>query len=403
MMAKEKKYQSKKIQPKQGILLFVLAIVLFAATLRTPLTSVGPVTSFIMTHLQISYSLAGFLTTIPLLAFALVSPFAPKVARRFGMEWTLLGSIILLMIGIILRSAGNTDTLLIGTILIGIAIAFGNVLFPSFFKMKYPLHIGLLTGIYTVSMNLSSGIVAGISYPIAITSWGWQGALGASLLIAVLAFIFWLPQLKEKKIALAGNTEKTLSWGYFLKSPLAIAIMLSMGLQSFIFYSVAAWIPEMYIAQGFDAQKAGLLVTVSLFAQIPFTFITPIIAMKMKNQIPIVIMFSLFYFIGFLGMIMGWTDYAYIWMMFNGFASGTSFALAMMLFTLRTKTAYEAAEISGFAQSLGYLLAATGPFVIGLLKDATGSFFIPSIILLSSSIILAISGYISAKNKLIRE
>lgn len=402
-MQEEKIYTSKKISLNKGIILFTLAIILFAATLRTPLTSVGPVTSFIRDELNISYSLAGFLTTIPLLAFAIVSPFAPKVARHFGMERTLFGSILLMISGIIMRSLGFTTTLLIGTVLIGVAIAFGNVLFPSFFKMKYPLHIGLLTAIYSVSMNLASGVSAGISYPIANTSLGWQGSLSASIIMALLALIFWIPQLKEKKVTLSAGTEKTLSWSFFFKSPIAIAIMLSMGLQSFVFYSTAAWIPEMYIAQGFDAEKAGWLVTVILISQIPLTFLTPIIASKMKNQRPIVVMFSVFYLIGFTGIVMQWSNLAFLWMVLIGFAGGSSFSLVMMLFTLRTKTAYEAAEISGFSQSLGYLLAATGPFVFGLLKDSTGSFFIPSIIFVAVAVFLFISGWISANDKLIRQ
>ena len=402
-MNEEQKYISRKIPFKMTVLLFVVAIILFAATLRTPLTSVGSVTPFIRDDLGISYSLAGFLTTIPLLAFALVSPFAPKVAKIFGMEWTLFWSLVLLGIGILLRSLGFTSTLLVGTALIGIAIAFGNVLFPSFFKMKYPLHIGILTGIYTVSMNLSSGLSAGTSYPIAKTSVGWQGALGASIIMVAFALLLWLPQLKAKKVVLSRSAEKALSWRYFFTSPLAIAIMLVMGLQSFIFYSAAAWIPEMFIAQGFEAEKAGWLVTVSHISQIPFTFITPIIASKMNNQRPIVVMFTIFYLIGFTGIVMEWSNYAIIWMMCIGFASGSSFGLSMIFFTLRTKTAYEAAEISGFAQSLGYLLAATGPFLFGFLKDITGSFFVPSLIFIVVVLILFASGFVAANNKLIRQ
>lgn len=401
-MTQQIKYKSKKISFNTSVLLFVAAIILFATTLRTPLTSVGPVTPFIREDLQISYSLAGFLTTIPLLAFALVSPFAPKVARRIGMEWTLFWSLILIASGIIMRSLGFTTTLLAGTLLIGIAIAFGNVLFPSYFKMRYPLHIGLLTGIYTVSMNLSSGLGAGVSYPIATTSFGWQGALCASLVLAILALLLWLPQLKGRKLNLTMGNEKSLSWRFFFKSPLSIAIMLAMGLQSFIFYTTAAWIPEMYIAQGFDAEMAGWLVTILLIAQIPFTFLTPILATKMKNQRPIVTFFTISYLIGFTGIIMEWSNLAVLWMMFIGFGGGSSFALAMMLFTLRTKTAYEAAEISGFAQSLGYLLAATGPFLFGLLKDITGSFFVPSLTFVIIALTLFISAFIASANKVIR-
>ena len=398
----QKEFESKKISLNRRVTLFIIAIFLMAATLRTPLTSVGSIISFIQHDLGISNVLAGFLTTIPLLAFALVSPFAPKFARRFGMEWTLFYSIVLVTVGIMLRSFGNTPMLLIGTLLIGVAIAFGNVLMPSFFKLRYPLHIGILTAIYSIAMNFSSGLGAGMSYPIAETKLGWQGGLGASIVISLLALFFWIPQLRGRKVALTGSTESKLGWNVFLRSKLAWAVMLAMGLQSFIFYSLTAWIPEIYIAQGLEPDRVGWLVSIMQISQIPITFITPIVAAKLTDQRPIVVVFTLLYFIGFTGMLLEWTDYAVIWMMFLGFAGGSSFSLAMMFFNLRTKTAYEAAELSGFAQSFGYLLAAIGPTIFGLLKDTTGSFFIPNVIFMFITASLFVAGIVAGQNKHIR-
>lgn len=400
---KETIYENKKISLNKHILLFVGAVVFIAATLRAPLTSVGPILSFIRDDLGISNTLGGLLTTIPLLAFALISPFAPKAAQKLGIEWTLFYSMILLTLGIALRSSGTTEMLFLGTAMIGIAIAFGNVLMPSLFKLRFPLHIGLLTAIYTVSMNLSSGLSAGISYPITNMRFGWQGGLAVSIFITFIALLLLLPQLKGDKVALSTYSDKKLGWGIFFRSKLAWAVMFSMGLQSFVFYSTAAWIPEIYISQGMEAKNAGWLVSVMQISQIPMTFITPIIASKLKDQRPIFIVFTAFYLIGFIGMLMEWSDYAVIWMMFIGFAGGSSFSLVMVLFNLRTKTAYEAAELSGFAQSLGYLFAAIGPACFGLLKDMTGSFFVPNIIFIFIAISLLLAGMIAGQNKFIRE
>ncbi len=144
--------QQKKLQISISTILFVIAIIFFASTLRTPLTGVGPIISYIREGLGISNVLAGFLTTIPLLAFAVVSPFAPRIARKIGMEYTLFYSVIFLTLGIVLRSLGTTSFLFTGTILIGVAIAFGNVLIPGFFKLKYPLYTGLINR-YLYSFN----------------------------------------------------------------------------------------------------------------------------------------------------------------------------------------------------------------------------------------------------------
>lgn len=394
---------SKKLLFSPSTILFVVAMIFLASTLRTPLTGVGPIISYIQEGLGISSALAGFLTTIPLLAFAVVSPFAPRIARRFGMELTLFYSIILLTVGIILRSLGTTSLLIFGTVLIGVAISFGNVLVPSYFKLKYPYQIGLLTGIYTVAMNGSSGISMGISQPIAQnSSFGWQGALAFSAIFTVIALIAWIPLLRGEKVDLSSLSNTKGTGGTKLwQSPLAWAIAISMGLQSTLFYCTAAWLPEILISQGLDATEAGLMTSIMQYAQIPMTFLIPIIAEKFSSQRPIVWLFTFFYIVGFAGILFEWTDLTLLWMICLGLAGGASFGLVVMFFTLRTKTGYEAAQISGFAQSVGYLLAAVGPVLFGYLRDATNSWDVPNILFIIVSIALFMFAFISAKDRYI--
>ncbi|MEK4128297.1 MFS transporter [Solibacillus sp. FSL W8-0474] len=375
----------------------MVAVFLFATTLRTPITVVGPIISFIRDGLGISNVLAGFLTTIPLVAFAIVSPFAPRIARKWGMEWTLFYSVFLLCTGILLRSVGETVLLIGGTILIGIAIAFGNVLIPSYFKWKFPLHIGLLTGVYSVSMNISSGFAAGFSFPIA-TNAGWQIALGFSIVLGVLTLIIWIPILRTPKVDLQMSTSQTMKTQMW-KSPLAWAVAGAMGFQSFLFYCSSAWLPEIFVSQGLDATAAGWMVSVMQFAQIPMTFVIPIIAGKLISQRPIVIFFTICYLIGFTGVWMEWTSLAILWMIFLGFAGGASFGLVLMLFSLRTETAYDAAELSGFAQSIGYLVAAVGPVLFGYVHDLTNSWSMPLLLFILISVLLFFASFISAKNQ----
>ncbi|MCM3389592.1 CynX/NimT family MFS transporter [Ureibacillus chungkukjangi] len=395
-------HKSKRLPITSSTLLFVIAIIFLASTLRTPLTGVGAVISSIRDGLGISNVLAGFLTTIPLLAFAVVSPFAPRISRRIGIEKTLFYSVILLTIGIILRSLGTTSLLIFGTALIGVAISFGNVLVPSFFKLKYPLQIGLLTGIYTVSMNISAAIAVGISNPIATnTAWGWQGALCVSVILTLITLVVWTPLLRGEKVNLAtlSNSTTDVPEIKIWKKPLAWAIAISMGFQSLLFYCSISWVPEILVSQGYSADKAGWLTSMMQMAQIPMTFLIPIIAEKLRSQRPIVYMFTALYIIGFSGLLLGLTDFTAVWMICIGLAAGASFGIIMMLFTLRTKTAYEAAQISGFAQSIGYLLAAAGPVLFGLLHDTTGSWNTPNILFIISAIILFFTAFVSAKDR----
>lgn len=389
---------------QQGLLLFILGIIFLSLTLRSPLTAVGPVTEFIQNGLNMSTTLVGLLTTIPLLAFAVVSPFAPKVARRLGTEATLLWSIVLLVAGIAMRSGGSVPLLILGTAIIGVAIAFGNVLLPSIIKDRFPLHVGLLTAVFSVVMNLSAALGAGIAYPVAETSFGWQGSLGIWAFLGVLAVVIWLPQLKHRKTAPVDAAAEVVENPSILKSPVTWSVTLMMALQSLIFYTTAAWLPAMLIEKGMNPDSAGYMLSFMQFAQLPMTFIAPILAAKMVNQRPLVWFFSSLYIVGFTGLLLDPNGtLTILWMILIGFAGGTSFALTMMMFSLRTKTAMDAAELSGVAQSIGYLLAAAGPVLFAFVNETTGSWYVPTILFIVTCVLLLIVALHAAGNRYVRE
>lgn len=389
---------------QQGLVLFILGIIFLSLTLRSPLTAVGPVTEFIQNGLMMSTTLIGLLTTIPLLAFAVVSPFAPKVAKQIGTEATLLWSIVLLVGGIALRSGGSITLLIFGTAIIGVAIAFGNVLLPSIIKDRFPLHVGLLTAVFSVVMNLSAALGAGIAYPVAAeTSFGWQGSLGVWAILGVLAIVIWLPQLKHRKTEPIDATSEIVDNPSILKSPVTWSVTLMMALQSLIFYTTAAWLPAMLIEKGMSPDSAGYMLSFMQFAQLPMTFIAPILAAKMVNQRPLVWFFSVLYIIGFTGLLLDPNGaMTILWMILIGFAGGTSFALTMMMFTLRTKTAMDAAELSGIAQSIGYLLAAAGPVLFAFVNETTGSWYVPTILFIVTCVLLLVAALHAAGNRYVR-
>lgn len=389
---------------QQGLVLFILGIIFLSLTLRSPLTAVGPVTEFIQNGLMMSTTLIGLLTTIPLLAFAVVSPFAPKVAKQIGTEATLLWSIVLLVGGIALRSGGSITLLIFGTAIIGVAIAFGNVLLPSIIKDRFPLHVGLLTAVFSVVMNLSAALGAGIAYPVAAeTSFGWQGSLGVWAILGLLAIVIWLPQLKHRKTEPIDATSEIVDNPSILKSPVTWSVTLMMALQSLIFYTTAAWLPAMLIEKGMSPDSAGYMLSFMQFAQLPMTFIAPILAAKMVNQRPLVWFFSVLYIIGFTGLLLDPNGaMTILWMILIGFAGGTSFALTMMMFTLRTKTAMDAAELSGIAQSIGYLLAAAGPVLFAFVNETTGSWYVPTILFIVTCVLLLVAALHAAGNRYVR-
>ena len=378
--------------------LLIIGVILVGANLRVPLTSAGALVSFIRDDFGISNALAGAITTLPLIAFALLSPFAPKLAGKFGMERTIGISLVLLFAGILIRSAGGIELLFFGTLLIGLAIAIGNVLMPGIVKMNFPLQIGLMTGLYAIVMNVFGALGSGLSIPIASSgNYGWTGSLLVWGVHTLITIVIWLPQLKKSRPAENSSVQATS--GSLMRSSLAWKITLFMGAQSLIFYTLITWLPTILTANGYDIHLAGWGVFIFQFASIPFTFIIPVIADKMKNQVLIALAASGMIIVGILGLLAGLTQLTLLWIILLGMGNGSAFSLSMMFFTLRTKDGYQAAELSGMAQSFGYLLAAFGPVLVGGLQDITGSWTLPLLLVTLAAAVMLITGIAAGKNR----
>lgn len=378
----------------------LLGIIFVAMNLRSPITSVGPLIGIISDDLMLSGGQAGLITTIPLMSFAIISPIAPKLANKWTIEKTIFGALIVLILGMFLRAIPQLTFLFLGTTLLGAAIAICNVLIPGLVKKEFPHQSGLVTGIYSVSMNLTGAIASGISIPL-VRKIGldWNVALGLWSILALTAFVCWLPQLKrqDKEVQEMTPQENSSIW----TSTLAWSVTLFMGIQSFIFYVLVAWLPEMLVDKGLSTTQAGGMLSLLQMTLLPITFIVPIIAEKRPNQKSFVWVSFLLFAFGILGLMGNNMKIVTLSIMGIGVAGGIAFSLSMMFFNLRTTSAKQAAELSGMAQSVGYLLAATGPFLFGFLHDVTKNWQSSLIILLVMTSILLIVGLNSAKKRVI--
>ena len=371
--------------------MLITGIIFVAAALRAPFTSVGPLLELIRDDLGLSNTLAGAITTLPLLAFALLSPFAPQLARKTGLAKILMLAMLTLSMGILIRSASGAVTLFAGTAMIGLSIAVCNVLLPGLIKGKFPQRIGLMTGIYTVSMNICAAAASGVSVPLAEhAGLGWRGTLALWFIVAALATLFWIPQLKSLS---QGSTSAVRSSARQIwRAPLAWQVTLFMGLQSLLYYVLIAWFSVILGERGMSSSHAGWILSLMQLAQLPFTFFVPLWAGRMKNQRVLVVITSVLFIIGILGVWLGSTELMAVWAICIGIAGGFAFGLAMMFFSLRTRSTQEASELSGMAQSAGYLLAAMGPALFGLLHDATHSWNAPLALLAAASVLLFAAG-----------
>lgn len=399
-------------------IILIIGITFIAANLRAPLTAVGPLVEQIRGSLHISNTLAGMITTLPLFAFAGFSPFAPRLARKFGTKLVLLLSLIFLMFGIILRSLFGGVGLFLGTAIIGLSISVGNVLIPSLFKQEFPERIGVMTGIYNVSMGLFGAIASGISVPVAAESGlGWGGALSLWAALSFVSIIFWIPQVTRRRQETSSDREMVGSYikakskdirkeknemgsvkGEFInkvnlwKSHLAWQVTVYMGLQSMVLYCMVAWLPAILIQQGMDSSRAGFMLSLYQLASLPIAFVGSVLAGRKSNQRPLVIIASLCVLIGLLGIFFGGTGLTFLWVIMIGSGGALTFSLAIIFFSFRTKNADEAARLSGMAQSIGYLLAAFGPMIFGFLHDEFNNWALPLIILIGIAGLCLLAG-----------
>jgi CP family cyanate transporter-like MFS transporter len=359
-------------QKKKKTLLLV-GILLIAVNLRPTLASIGPLVSDIEESTGLSNLLLGFLTTLPLIAFAIVSMLAPVFTKKFGIGRVLFAALILLTAGVLIRSMSWLPALYIGTLLLGIAIAFGNVLLPTLTKQSFPTNSGIITSLYSSTMSIGAALAAGISVPLAHEfGLGWRGSLRIWAALSFIAFCVWIPQLWRLK-RVKSNRNFLHSMRNMMQQRLAWKVALFMGLQSFTFYVVLAWLPALLISRGYDNEFAGWMLSLSQATGILGSMLIPFFAGKQKNQRSTVAFLIALEILSLLGLLLFNFGSEWIWISALGFVLGGSFGLALLFLVLRAGDIETTTELSGMAQSVGYFIAASGPVLIGSLFDYTGS------------------------------
>lgn len=384
---------------KSGRYLLIAGILLIAFNLRPALAGVGPLVSHIRNSTGLSNSMLGLLTTLPLIAFGVMSSFTSLFTRRFGIGGTLFGAMFLLATGIGLRSLNGIVPLFLGTILLGIAIAFGNVLLPSLVKWKFSSNSGFITSLYSSVLGIGSAVASGFSVPLADQfHWGWEGALAIWAIPALFAFFIWIPQLNRLK-----NTEQRRSFRKTMKalgkSPVAWKIAFFMGLQSLTFYAILAWLPTILQGRGYDDAFSGWMLSLSQATGIAGSLIIPLWAGKKQDQRGIVAFLALLETIGIVGLLFPQVGLVSVWVSIIGFVLGGTFGLSLLFIVLRSKDAQATTELSGMSQSAGYLIAATGPIIFGSLFDLTGNWNDSLILLLLIVFVKLYVGLGAARNR----
>ena len=382
---------------------FLLSMMLVAANLRLPITIIPPLLSTIEKNLGIPKSLAGLITSIPLITFAILSPVIVKVAKKFGNELTVFIFFILLIIGSYLRIIPTVWSLMIGTFLAGVGIDSGNVLVPAMIKDHLPDQIPLGTSFYTMSMLLIGAIGTALS-GIFITKISLQSTLAILSVVAIIALAFWIPNLRYNQRD-ADTTTKQVNYRSVWNQSLGWLITAFFGFQSLVYYSFITWLPSVLESHGISSILASNLLTVLQLSGLPCSFIVPFLSVRKHGMQVLLTMLFIGYALAPLGYLVTTSNLVFLAIItvVTGFGSGLAFNMAVVFFTEKTTNPYQTAEVSGMAQSAGYLLAAVGPVLFGFLENITASWSLIILILVVMSVLLTLSGVLIARHEPIAE
>ena len=349
--------------------LLLLGMVLVALNLRPALSSMAPLLGEVSESLGLSAAQAGLLTTLPVLCLGLFAPLAPILARRFGTERVVLGILLVLGAGIVLRSYLGETGLFAGSILAGASIGVIGVLLPGIIKRDFAGHAGTMTGVYTMALCLGAALAAGATVPLShYFDDSWQLGLGFWAVPAVIAAIFWLPQAGKRN----GAHNVAYRVRGLLRDPLAWQVTLYMGLQSSLSYIVFGWLPSILIGRGLTPTQAGLVMSGSVIVQLVTALTAPWLATRGKDQRLAIVLVMSMTLAGLFGCLYAPLDGLWGWAIVLGLGQGGTFSLALTLIVLRSRDAHVAANLSGMAQGIGYTVASMGPFAVGLVHELTG-------------------------------
>jgi CP family cyanate transporter-like MFS transporter len=375
----------------------VVALLLAAVNLRLAVTSIGPVLSEIRAGLGMSSTVAGLLTSIPAVCFAVLGLAAPRLAGRFGPARVIIVGLAVLATGLALRpyAPGTALFLLLSVVsLAGIAVV--NVLLPMIVKERFPTRVGSMTGLYTVALNLGATLAAAATVPLTDSFGDWRLGLACWALLALVALPAWIPLAREQ--ATVKTRTGTQDVVRVRRYPVAWALAVYFGLQSTSAYVIIGWLPQIYRDAGLPADEAGLLFATTSFLGVPLGFGLSALAGRMRSQSTMAAVLGVFGIAGYLGL---WWDPAaapWVWAILLGVVN-TAFPLVLTMIGLRGSSPATVVRLSAFAQGVGYLLAIPGPILVGLLHDHTNGWRVPLALMIGLMIPQMIAGTAAGRDR----
>ncbi|MGW2261712.1 CynX/NimT family MFS transporter [Streptomyces sp. NPDC001780] len=427
--------------------LLVVGLVLAALNLRPAIASLGALLEEVRDGLHMSGGVAGVLTSVPPLCFAVFGFAAPRLARRFGPGAVVFAGLVAITAGLLVRPfAGGAAGFLAASALALMGIAVSNVLMPVIVKRYFPDRVGTMTGLYSMAMALGTAGPAAATVPLTdALGGGWRLGLGIWALLAAVALVPWAGLIRDRGEAAAPSAAMTgtdataasarkgtgtasaagtapapgsapapasasasapasgaasVSGGGLWRSRTAWALACFFGLQATGAYITMGWMPQVFRDAGVPAGTAGLLLALTMVMGVPLAFVIPRAAARLRNQGPIVIVLGACGLTAYAGLYLAPAAGAWVWALLLG-VSNCSFPLALTMIGMRSSTGAGVVRLSAFAQSTGYLLSIPGPLLVGVLYQRTGGWGLPIALMAALLVPQMVAGVVAGRDRTI--
>jgi MFS transporter, CP family, cyanate transporter len=385
---------------RAGPALLAAAVILVAFNLRPAITSVGPVLDEARSTFGATAGWIGLLTTVPVLCLAAAGAVAPRVARWLGLRGAITVALCAITAGLVLRVLGGPSLMIAATVVATSGVAVAGVLVPVVVRAGFPARVGLVTGLYTAALQAGATLGFAFTPLLADGLGGWRPALASWATIGAVALAGWLAWGRPGS-STAGPAPAVRD--SVLASPLAWIVTAFFGLQAFVAFSVMNWLPLALMDRGVSRTDAGLLLGLLSIVALPVSLLVPPLAGRGRGQSGWILALSACGAAGLLGLLLVPTAGPWQvlpWVLLLGLGMSV-FSLALTVIALRASSAARTAGLSGMAQGIGYVIAGTGPFLVGLLHESTGGWSVPFAVLLGVVVMQAVTGALAGRPRTI--
>jgi CP family cyanate transporter-like MFS transporter len=381
----------------RGRLAAAATLIFVALNLRMAIAAVPPVLTQIQRDTGLGSAGSGLLTAVPLFCFGAVAPSAPALVRRLRMGPLLGLTLGVVALGSAVRLAPSLAALFVGTAVIGAGIAVANVLLPSLIKRDFADQAALMISLYAVSLFVGAAIPAGLTVPIEhATGIGWRPAVALWGVVALIALALWLPRARRAEPPAPPRTASSPTRD-LRRDRLAWAVTLFMGLQSLGYYATLSWLPTILESHGMSDSKAGWMLSYAMFPGMAASLLTPTLQRRLGREDICVGLAVAFCGLGYLGLLATADSGTYIWVTALGIGQGIAITLALSYIIARARD-HHISHLSTMAQSGGYLIASTGPFILGALHGLTSSWTLPLLVLVATLVPLGAAGLVAGRD-----